>query len=279
MQDQALDLTVETGKRFSDELHQAILPLFTMAQFAMELPLFRALPQRIGAAGEEGSLPFMPLKEPGAVFTHRNITGVCDDPALVERFNAIASSIKKRAKIEGVLVNLQLAPEAVVCLLYPLVNTEDFEDGIVMDNTGARGLDLLTDPVSSFIAKATIPTDAVSIAGPLTLRQCRDSSCDATVEKAFIARLPIAIPDNQIYVDGTPYPRWGFATALINWEALVIRSAIYESFAAREMEFQLRRTDRKFKIDTGSYDATVVVLAETPNFLDKEHCDGTSKSL
>ena len=31
MQDQALDLAVEAGERFSDELQQAILPLFTMA--------------------------------------------------------------------------------------------------------------------------------------------------------------------------------------------------------------------------------------------------------
>ena len=263
---QALGLAIDTGKWFSNQLNLATLPLFSMAQFATELPIFRDLPHQIGPVGEEGSLPMLPPMSPDGPYTHRNVTGVCDDAALMERFNEIASTIKKNAKMEGVLVNLQLAPEAVVCLLYPLVNTEDFENGIVLNNTGARGLDLLVDPVSSFIAKAAIATDSIAIAGPLTLRQCRESSCDAAVEKAFIARLPIVVSDNDINVDGKTYKRWGFATALINWEALVTRSNIYESFTSRGMEFQLTRTDRKFNTQTNGYDVTIVVLAATSNY-------------
>ena len=269
---QALDLAIETGEWFSDQLNQAIFPLFSIAQFAVELPIFRSLPQKIGPAFEEGSLPFIPPEE-GYQPSHRNVTGICDQPDLVERFNGIASTIKKQAKMEGILVNLQLAPEAVVCLLYPLVNAEDFENGIVLNNTRARGLDLLTDSVSSFIAKRTIAKESVSIAGPLSLRQCGDKTCDATVEKAFIARLPIVVPDNIMEVDGVTYNRWGFATALINWEALVKRSDIYQKFAALKMEFQLTRTDRTFNDVTNAYDVTVVVLAETPTFFKHEACE------
>ena len=112
----------------------------------------------------------------------------------MSRFTEIASNIKKIAKMDGVLVNLQLAPQAVVCLLHPLNNTEDFEAPIFMDNTGAQGLDLFTDQFSKFIAEQMIKKDEVAIAGPLSLRQCRDRNCDATVEKAFIARLPIGDP-------------------------------------------------------------------------------------
>jgi signal transduction histidine kinase len=273
--DEALDLAVETGRWFSDQLDLAILPLFSLAQFAVEIPILHQLPHKIGTAFDyndddekqnKSSLPFLPPFEVGDSYTHRNVTGVCDDPALIKRFNGIAAMIKKNAKMEGILVNLQLAPEAVVCLLYPLVNTEDFTNNITLNNTGARGLDLLVDPISSFIAKASLAQDSISIAGPLVLRQCRDISCDPAVQQAFIARLPIAATDNTIHIDGRSFQKWGFATALINWNALVTRSSIYSNFASRGMEFQLTRTDRKFNDQTELYDISVVVLAETPTF-------------
>ena len=47
----------------TDQLDQAILPLFSLAQFAVEIPLFRELPSQIGPPGEPGSLPFMPPPE------------------------------------------------------------------------------------------------------------------------------------------------------------------------------------------------------------------------
>ncbi|KAI2493739.1 PAS fold [Fragilaria crotonensis] len=263
---QALDLATETGEWFSNQLNLAILPLFSIAQFAVELSLFHNLPKKVGIAGTEGALPFNPPSQPGGPYTHRNITGVCDNPALMRGFDHIAARIKANAKMEGVLVNLQLAPAAVICLLYPLVNTEDFQNGIVLNNTPVRGLDLFVDPANSFIAKSTFAKDTVSIAGPLKLRQCRDVTCDAAVEKAFIARLPIADPNNTIQVDGITHNKWGFATALINWEALVTRSDIYQSFADRGMEFQLTRTDRNFNATSNAYDETVVVLAETKYF-------------
>lgn len=268
-ENQALDLATETGEWFSNQLNLAILPLFSIAQFAVELSLFHNLPKKIGVAGTEGALPFNPPREPGGPYTHRNVTGVCDDLALMRRFDQIASRIKANAGMGGVLVNLQLAPNAVVCLLYPLLNSEDFQNGVVLNNTPVRGLDLFVDPGNSFIAKTTFPKDTVSIAGPLKLRQCRDATCNAAVEKAFIARLPVADPNNTIEVDGITYNRWGFATALINWEALVTRSDIHQNFADRGMEFQLTRTDRNFNANTTAYDETVVVLAETQNYLSR----------
>jgi hypothetical protein len=266
--DEALDLAVSTGEWFSDQLDLAIMPLFSLAQFAVEIPMFRGLPQKIGTAGDvqHGALPFNPPSEVGGSYTHRNVTGICDDPDLMDRFNDIAATIKKNAKMEGVLVNLQLAPEGVVCLLYPLINTEDFDNNIALNNTGARGLDLMVDPMSSFIAKASVPQDSISIAGPLMLRQCRDISCDPAVQQAFIARLPIEVSDNVMEVDGKSYKKWGFATALINWNALITRSDIYSIFAARAMEFQLTRSDRKYNEITGLYEISVVVLAETQTF-------------
>ena len=256
LQEEALLLAEETGSFFSDQLDNAIIPLFSLAQFVAEIPQFRNLPNQIGQVGiDDDALPFLPGKKQ----YYRNITNVCDDPQLVERFNQIASTIKSQSNMDGILVNLQIAPDAVVCLIHPLNNTEDFEPPVFMDNTGAIGHDLLSDPERSFIARATIPSDDIVVAGPLRMAQCQD--CHPTVEKAFIARLPIALPNHTIAIDGQYYPdKWGFAVAILNWNALVERSGIYEMFQqyggegngeGTGWEFQLTRTDRTYDEDTG----------------------------
>lgn len=104
------DLALETGAWFAHELDAAILPLFSMAQFATELEVFANLPDQIKAPGEEGALPFMP-QQPDNDKVYRNVTGVCDQPELIERFAEIASAIKRNAKMDGVLHNIQLAPQ------------------------------------------------------------------------------------------------------------------------------------------------------------------------
>lgn len=242
MEADAWSVAEETGQFFSQNLDRAILPLFSLAQFAREIQEFRELPSQIGLPLEDGSLPFLDPPTSGDHPTHRNVTGVCDNPLLTEKFDRIAGAIKKDAGMDGVLVNLQLVPDAVVCLVHPVNNTVDFPPGVYLDNTGAIGHDLLYDPTRKFIAQATVPSEKVVIAGPLKLLQCPEN-CNPLVEKAFIARLPIPSETNVILVDGNPHMRWGFAVALINWNALVEKSGVYESFADGEMEFQLTRTD------------------------------------
>ena len=256
---EAQGLAEKMSQFFVEQLDRAFLPVFSLAQFVSELDMFRELPAKIGPAFQDGSLPF---SSP----THRNVTGVCDEPALVQHFNDIASTIKQNAKMEGVLVSLQLAPEAVVCLVYPVVNTEDFENGIVMDNTGAIGHDLLTDPARKANAEAALRSDQMVLAGPLTLRQC--DNCDPTVEKAVIARLPIATDNHTIEVNGEVYNRWGLAMGLINWNALIERSNVYDTFLEQDMVFQLTKTEQAFNASTGGYAEQVAVLAETPGFFD-----------
>jgi len=280
----AEELAAQTGKFFSDQLDRAILPLFSMAQFVQELDIFHQLPNDIGLAGgkdyvgssegKKGALPFNPW-DPAVKNgpSHRNVTGVCDEPELVERFNQIAETIKENSKMEGVLVNVQLAPQAVVCMLYPQINYEDFDPPMYMDNTGAIGHDLYNDPNRTAIAQATVPSDKVVIAGPLSLVQC--FKCAVAVERAFIARLAIEIPDVSVpglnVTDpdtGKPrvYNKWGFAVVLINWMELLNRSGVYEQFAKEGNEFQLTRTDQKQNTTTKEYYEKVVVLAESPGF-------------
>lgn len=248
-QNDALELGKDTGRWFSTQLDLAILPLFSMAQFLQELPLFKKLPESVGSpGGQPESLPYRPSQ----VITHRNITGVCDDPSLVERFNEIAATIKRNARMEGVLVNIQAVPAGVVCLAYPLNNTEDFEPPLFLDNTGALGHDLAKDPERTFLVHKTLQSEGVVIAGPLPLRQCQE--CHPTVSRAFIARLAIPMPGYNIIVDDVVYQdMWGFSVVLINWAALVEQSGIYESFDDGEHTFQLTRADQKYDAEQEEY--------------------------
>jgi hypothetical protein len=263
--DEAMDFAIETGAWFAKELDRAILPLFSLAQFATELAIFADLPNKIGMAHEPGSLPFL-TNEDGSFNPKRNVTGVCDQPDLVSRFTQIASAIKMNAGMEGVLHNLQLAPEGVICLLNPINNTEDFDDGRFLDNTPAWGLDLLNAPFTKYIATSSLAKEEIGIAGPRPLSQC--STCGLY----FIARLPVRTDKHQITVNGEAYNRWGFATALINWEALIERSEIHDRldvndhFQKKGFEFQLTRTDRIYNDETETYFEDVVVLAESKNF-------------
>ena len=236
------------------------MPLFSMAQFATELEIFADLPDKIKSAGEPGALPFLPDRER----TFRNVTGVCDEPQLVERFTQIASAVKANAKMGGILHNIQLAPEGVICLLHPMNNTEDFSDGkSYLDNTGAWGIDLLNDSFHQYIARQSLKQEEVGIVGPRALTQC------PTCGLYFIIRLPVVSRTHFIEVDGEAVPRWGFATALVNWGALVERGGIHERFRTNGYGFKLTRTDRNYNDETGTYDEDVVVLAESENYGDK----------
>jgi len=239
---EATVLGAEVGKLFASQLDRALLPIFSLAQFVSEVDAFNELPDLIGPSLGADSLP---VKDD----THRNVTGVSDDPTILKRFNRIAETIKRNADMEGILLSLQLTPEAVVCLIHPLNNTEDFEEGVFLDSTGAIGHVLLYGPARSIIAEQTIPNDSLVIAGPLQLTQCRDVDCAPTVREALIARLPIYSPTHTITVNGTAYKRWGFAVGLINWNELVVRSGVYDVFEEQGMEFQLTRTDRIAKDD------------------------------
>jgi len=261
LQDSMVDLAQETGDFFSKELDFAIMPLFTMAQFATDLVPFANLPDKIKSPGEPGALPFLNNTGSSAHNAIRNITGVCDDPTLVQRFTEIASSIKSNAKMDGVLHNIQLAPEGVVCLLHPMNNTEDFSDGVTyLDSTGALGVDLLNDPFHQYIARTSLEQEEIGIVGPRELLQC------PTCGLYFIVRLPVVSRTHFVIVDGEEYPGWGFATALINWDALVERSGMHERFRGDGYEFQLTRTDFNFNDTTQDYDVQVVALAESAGF-------------
>ncbi len=232
-----------------------------MAQFVGEISSFDALAGRVAARSN------LPAMEPGGIQSHRNVEGICDDPGVLHRFNSIAASIKEDADMKGVLVSLQLVPDLVVCMSYPLINTEDFEEGIVMDNRPAIGLDLTAIPSAAIFSESLLLSTSIFIVGPVTLAEClNERNCDVSVEKAFIAALPIKSANHTIMVNNRRYKGWGSIEAKINWKALIEKSDIYERFASVGKGFRLTRTD---VINEST--SEVVVLAETQDFDDSRY--------
>jgi class 3 adenylate cyclase len=275
--EEAKEVAEEVGDWFSSELDKALLPLFTMRQFVIQTPEFAALHSQIGTCRKlqtddspaDCEASAAPPKAGSA--SHRNLTGRIPD-STVAKFEQIARSVKRDASQERVLVNVQLAPKAVVSLLYPMVNTEDFDAPLKLDNRGAWGHDLLNDPKRAAIAYATVPAEGVVIAGPLSLVQ----SNVPVVADALIARLPISFTPSQGHSiilpqkDGSDrnYDVWGFAVILLNWAELKKQSGLYERFKREKMHFRLTRTDFSTDPETKAVTSQEKLIAESVNASD-----------
>ena len=252
-------LAVETGQFLANELDKATLPLFSLAQFATELDLFNDLPLKIGQAGTAGSLPFINTTfADGRI--RRNTTGVCDQPDLVNTFDKIVLTATNRAKLDDVLYNIQFAPGGVICLSSELIPVDFINDDTILNSTTVIGVDLLNTPQLQYFAREALRGESISIDGPRTAVQCPDCGL------YFIVIIPILSTTHHIEIDGQEYDRWGFATALIQWEKLVQRSYIYELFSSENKDFRLTRTDHVYNAASNIYDEVIVTLAQSENY-------------
>ena len=245
LKNEAEDTALKCAASFSKALDDASRgPLFAISQFVKHLDVLKDLPYEIGHADGSG------LLDTGAAplvngTTNRDLSNTSvTDPKVIELFNSISKNVKDDADLDGILVNLQLAPMGVVSLIYPLVNYEDFEDPIFMNNTKAIGHDLLFDEKRVAGARKTLASSDPVVVGPLTLIQ----SEIPIVKECFIIRLAINMPGYLINVPqeegpDIPYESWGFAVAILNWEQAKQRSGIYNKFKTRGMEFSLTRVD------------------------------------
>lgn len=218
-----------------------------------ELEIFDELPTKIGPVGVPGSAPLLPPRNATIgrqVTTYRNVTGICDDPAKIARFNEIAAKIKENAQMEGILFSMEVDPYGVICFDYPKNNTQDFPKGVYFDTSGIVGLDTINEPLDrSIVMENLLSPNKVIIQGPIAITVC--PNCDYVVGQAFIARLNVQSNKHVMEVDGKSYNSWGFAAVLINWQALVDRSGIYDSFHEKGFGFSLTRTDHVTDPKTG----------------------------
>jgi nitrogen-specific signal transduction histidine kinase len=136
-------------------------------------------------------------------------------------------------------------------------------DGKVLNSSNAFGVDLLNTPQLQYAARENMKSDSISIVGPRIVAQCTECGL------YFIVRIPIISRTYKIEIDGQEYDRWGFATALIQWERLIQRSHIYEAFAEQKKAFRLTRSDRIYNTSTEVYDEIIVTLAQSQNYSTK----------
>jgi hypothetical protein len=163
----------------------------------------------------------------------------------------------------GILLQLYVSPEAVACLIHPIIDRESFADGVYYNATPSLGMDFITDLKLLYHATNRLRSDGLVIAGPITLSQCVNNAadCNPIVEKAFVAAWPIALGNHTISLNGKTFQKWGFVPVTINWKALVDQSGMYERFAQLGHEFLLTRFDRIYNVTKEH-----VVLAESRGF-------------
>ena len=242
----AEDAAISAGSSFAKALDDAGRgPLFTISQFVKHLDTFKGLPDEIGHLG--GLIDGVGVAPPlaGKEETHRDLSNTsATNPSFIEEFNSIAQGIKADAGLEKILVSLQIAPNGVVSMIYPLVNREDFEAPIYMNNTGAIGHDLLNDARRFDAARYTLSSDKPVVVGPLTLIQ----GDTPVVQECFIMRLAINMTGYQIPVRQEAgeidiYESWGFAVVLLNWAEAKKKTGLNDEFIMRGMDFSLTRVD------------------------------------
>ena len=115
------------------------------------------------------------------------------DTPIVDSFDSIAADM---ISSYGGIDSLQLAPDGIVSLIYPLEGNE-----------AAIGHDLLDDPARRVEALAAIESRELTLAGPFTLVQGG---------VAVIGRLPVFVPDGA---GGDRF--WGFTITLIRLPTLL----------------------------------------------------------
>ena len=199
-------------------LHRILLPVYALAALINEAEMFHSLPFLISQTPVHPDIPYF-----------RNVTSICDDPVRMEKFNQMAATLKKKANLDRILINLFILPAGVFCNSYPLNNTEDFDEGKYLDTGSVAGYNVLENPMSRVDLLKTLRDQQTDIAGPLPLRKCWLCE-EITVNTAVMVRVPVVIsPSNGEHDDSThhmsfeneTYPTWGAVGAFINWDALV----------------------------------------------------------
>jgi class 3 adenylate cyclase len=240
----ATEIGNKADRWLDKELDKALLPLFAMSELVKVTNKWDDLPYKIEPTEQHNQGDSI----------YNNVTGICDDPVYVEPFVDMASSIKSSSGMQGILVNVQLAPFGVLCLTHPKNNTEDFPPGVYLDTTGAIGLNLFDTPSRAASSKAAVIKGEKTIQGPIKLVQGELS----VVEEALIARYPVFMDGYSMAIDGMNYPFYGLTIVLMDWDKLKSKFGIYNFFSREQhMEFRMTRYD--------SWNDKVVVIANSSN--------------
>mmetsp|Transcript_3823 Transcript_3823/g.8537 ORF Transcript_3823/g.8537 Transcript_3823/m.8537 type:complete len:1220 (+) Transcript_3823:92-3751(+) len=220
----------ETGTWFANEFRKAMLPLYSVQQSVIHSGYFNDAAEQIGPYQIGSSInPNVIPETMNQTNIMRDVTGICDDGALQEKWRDIVKPINDDNDLEGVVFGYRLAPKNVFCLFErpPPMGDKNF------------GLDAGSSSQNGFwksITEGIFIEREYAIFGPF--EPMPDSG-----KEWFCGHLPIWTKSKEILnVQGVQVEgAWGFVMNYLDWAMLKDRSNIYERFAECNLDFELTR--------------------------------------
>mmetsp|Transcript_10119 Transcript_10119/g.11752 ORF Transcript_10119/g.11752 Transcript_10119/m.11752 type:complete len:1124 (+) Transcript_10119:340-3711(+) len=259
-----LDASLEasqTASWFAEIFAKSLIPLRSLQQAIKHSPVLHDLPYKIGNFGAEGSLPSIqgPKSTNPDVNDYRDVSGVCDDPALVEEFQSLVEGINTNFEFEDVIITYRAAPYGVYCLTNP--TTVDFGGGKVLNTGPEMGWDAIHSEdtkMKNTLLDIYHNRNHVNIWGPINTFMGMEGV------HVMCGHLAVEIPGFNYQLDGEDKSIWGFVMAFIQWSNLKKKSGIDAYYIEKGYSFKLFRTDMVIDPESGatSYKEVVIAFSE-----------------
>ena len=200
-----------------------MLPLYSVQQGVVHSGYFNEAADKIGAYPNLAIPPETP--EDKSFF--RDVTGICDDPDLQEKWSDIVTPVNTENDLDGVIFMYRLAPKNTFCLMKHWGDPDMPDKNFGMD-AGAS----VNNKFWQSVTEELFIHNAYSIFGPFGQPD----------KEWFCGHIPVwsKNPKDTLDVGGTEVAgAWGFVMNYLNWRELKDRSNIYERFAGCNLEFNL----------------------------------------
>ena len=104
----------ETADWFANEFRRAMMPLYSVQQGVIHSGYFDSLTTSIGPYPQN-----LIAETAGTDSVMRNVSGICDDPSIIDSWNSIVQPTQAENDLDGVVVGYRLAPNNVACVTEP----------------------------------------------------------------------------------------------------------------------------------------------------------------
>jgi len=211
-----------------------MVPLYALREAIQYSGYFDALPDAIGNFPK--NLEAENVEVLGGEMTQRNITGICDQPDVLDNWKSIITKINDEHDLNGLIFRYRLWPKNVACL--------EYKGGEVMMDSG---MDASESP-HPFWSQVVIDIQVdrwsgLHVFGPF------EAQLPNGIADVFCTHIPLWTPTTEenafkdvVNVQGTEVPNvWGFTMLYLNWSTMKQRSMMYERFAGLDLEFELFR--------------------------------------
>lgn len=206
-----------------------MLPLYSVQQGVIHSGYFNE------AAEQIGKYPNLLIPETlDTPSIKRNVSGICDDPALQEKWSEIVTPVNEENDLNGVVFAYRLAPKNVFCL-YERANMDSPDKSFGKD-VGSSSLNEFWKTVTTemFVHRK------YSIFGPFTPSTMPEKEWVCGHIPVWTKPTDPPNPEDSLNVHGVDVPNaWGFVMNYLDWGLIKDRSNIYERFADCNLDFEL----------------------------------------